>query len=514
VRSAVRRGAALVVVGFIGVLVAAVGVAGARNSPAAPAVSDQRQREITAAASEYGVPAPLLVALAGTLSGFGATTDPAVDGGHGLFRLADRTAGLDGRGGIADTRIAQVRALAGADPASRTLAAAAALTGAPAARVQDVPADSARAAAALLRSYARDATGGTLPTSLVGWYGAVARFATGDAMTGRAVADDVFVLLKTGMPATVVAGQRFSIAPRPDAAVPAAPGQAVTGECPATCRLVPAAGYRSGDRTGVRDVVVSTAPAGYTATIAAAQRASARWSPHYVVRASDGAVTQTVLLRDVAWDAGNPAVDADSVGIAVEANPSPAAYRSVAGLLRWLTGRGLTLDRQHVLGAGEVAGAPVTLQAGFDWGRVLTDAGAPLRAQAFRADRVVTVAAPGLVLRDAPNGAALPAQPAVGRSLAVAGSKAGWTQVWYGGRAAWFTDPGGTRTLPGDAQRVTPVAGGAPVRGTPGGAAEGTLAAGQAAVLLDPNAVGDYLAIGFGEHIGYVPATDVTLQLD
>jgi hypothetical protein len=58
------------------------------------------------------------------------------------------------------------------------------------------------------------------------------------------------------------------------------------------------------------------------------------------------------------------------------------------------------------------------------------------------------------------------------------------------------------------------VAGGAQVLGTPGGAAEGTLAAGQAAVLLDPNAVGDYLAIGFGDHIGYVPAAGVTLQLD
>lgn len=510
-RRTVRRGAALVVIGFLGLLVVAVGVAGARNAPAAS--PDQRQREIDAAATEFGVPAPLLVALAGSLSGFGATTDPAVDGGHGLFRLTDRAATLDGRGGGADTRGAQARGLAGKDPATGTLAAAAAKAGLPAARVRDVPADNARAAAALLRSYGLEATGGTLPTTLVGWYGAVARFATGEAMTGRAVADDVFALLRTGVPATVVGGQRFSVPAQPGAAVPASP-DVVTGECPASCRLVPAAGYQPADRTAVGQVVVSTAPAGYTATIAAAQRPSARWSPHYVVRAADGAVTQTVLLRDVAWDAGNPSVDADSVGIAVEADPGPAAYRSVAGLLKLLAGRGLSLDRQHVLGADEVAGAPVTLQAGFDWRRVLTLAGAPLKAEAFRADRVVTVAAPGLVLRDAPDGAVLPHQPAVGRSLAVAGTRAGWTQIWYGGRAAFFTDPAGTRTLPGDAQRITPVKAGVTVHGSAtGGAVEGILAAGQAAVLLDPEAVGDRLAIGFGDRIGYVAASDVALLL-
>jgi hypothetical protein len=333
-------------------------------------------------------------------------------------------------------------------------------------------------------------------------------------MTGRAAADDVFALLRSGLPATVVAGQRFSIPARADAAVPAGPGETVTGECPGACRLVPAAGYQPGDRTSVRRVVVSTAPAGYTATIAAGQRAGARWSAHYVVRAADGAVTQTVALRDVAWDAGNPTVDADSVGIAVEADPTPAAYASVARLLRYLAGRGLPLDRQHVLGADEVAGSPVGLQAGFDWARVLTSAGAPLTARAFRADRVAVVAAPGLVLRSAPDGAALPAQPAVGRALAVAGTTAGWTQVWYGGRAAYYSDPAGTRTLPGDVQLVTPVSGAVPVRAdADGGAVQGTLAPGQTAVLLDPDADGDSLAIGYGDRIGYVSSTAVTLRL-
>ena len=213
-RRAVRRAAVLVMVGLVGMLVAAVGVAAARNEPDpdGATVSDQRQREIAAAAAEFGVPAPLLVALSGALSGFGAGSDPAVDGGTGLFRLADGAAALDGRGG-ADSRGARVRAAAGADPATRTLTAAARLAGRSPAQVRDTPAEAARAAAALLRSYALEATGGTLPGSVVGWYGAVARFATGDAMTGRAVADDVYALLRRGVPATVVDGERFAVMP-------------------------------------------------------------------------------------------------------------------------------------------------------------------------------------------------------------------------------------------------------------------------------------------------------------
>jgi hypothetical protein len=515
VRRAVRRYAALFVVGIVAVVGVAAGVAGARNGtgPGGPAVSDQRQREITAAATEFGVPAPLLTALAWVLSG---GTAGSTDGGYGLFRLADRPAALDGRAG-ADPRGPLARRAAATDPAAAALPAAARLAAATTTQVRTDPAQNARAAAALLRAYAVEATGGKLPDRLVGWYGTVARFATGDAMTGRAVADDVFAVLRAGVRPTVVGGQRFAVPAQPAAALTTAPGAVVTGECPAamSCRLVPAAGYAPADRTAVRLAVLSTAPAGYTATIAAAQRASARWSPHYVVRAADGAVTQTVLLRDVAWHTGNPSVDAGAVSIAVEADPSPAAYRSVAALLRWLAGRGLPLDRQHVLGADEVAGAPVPLAAGFDWGRVLTAAGAPLTAAAFRADRVVVVAKPGLVLREAPGGAALASQPAVGRALPVAGSKPGWTSVWYGGRAAWFPAADTARTLPGDLPRVTPALRGAgvPVRGSAGGAQLGTLPAGQAAVLLDPEPVGDSLVIGYGDTVGYVRSTDVTLAL-
>jgi hypothetical protein len=506
VHRAVRRGAVLTVVGFVGMLVAAVGVAAARNGsqPAAPAVSDSRQQEITAAASEFGVPAPLLLALAGTLSGY----DPGTaDTGTGLFRLTEKAAALDGRGG-ADPRGERARAAAANDPAARTLITAAGLVDRSPAQVRDTPAEGARAAAALLRSYAVQATGGEVPSSVVGWYGAVARFATGDAMTGRAVADDVFARLRAGVAPTVVAGQRFSVPADPSATV-RAPGGTVTGEC--DCRLVPASGYTPADRETVDAVVVSTAPAGYTATIAAAQRASARWSAHYVVGAG-GAVTQTVLLRDAAWHTGDPALDARSVGITVEAGAGATAYASVGRLLRQLADRGLAVDRQHVLGADEVAGSPVGLR-GLDWAAVLKAAGAPLAAESFRADRVVTVAAPGLVLRDAPDGAALARQPAVGRQLAVAEKRGAWTAVRYGGRTAWFTDPAGARTLPGGAERVVPAAGRTTVAvlGQAGGTEIGRLQG--PTVLLDPDTTDGYLVVGWGDTIGYVLSDQVTLEL-
>jgi hypothetical protein len=529
VRRPVRRAAALVGVGVVGLLAVAVGGAGARpaeSRSAVPGVSGERQREITVAATEFGVPAPLLVALSAALTGWGTSTDPAVAGGHGLFRLADGPPGLDGRGtgGQPD---------AGEDPAAGSLADAAALLGQPAERVRDNPAENARGAAALLRRYAQEATGGPLPRTLVGWYGAVARYGTGDAMTGRAFADDVFALLRTGMAPEVVSSQRFSVPARRDAVLPPAPGtgRAAPAQCrvgPA-CRFVAAAGYTVADRTpaaATRLVVVTDAPAGYSATVAAAQRASARWSPHYLVRARDGALTQLVRLEDIAWHAGNPTVNAGSVGIAVEmgpAGPTPAAYRSVSRLLGWLAGRGLTLDRAHVLGGGEVPGAPLRLDPAWDWGRVLAAAGAPLRAGAYRADRVVTVAAPGALLCEAPaeDAAVLPGQPAVGRSLAVAERRGEWTAVWYGGRQAWLRDPAGRLTLPGDAERITPVPGrpAVPVFGSVAGPEPAPLPArmlaGQAYVLLDAAALraptGAYLTVGFGDRIGFVRADDVAL---
>nr|ASV47109.1 N-acetylmuramoyl-L-alanine amidase [uncultured bacterium] len=521
--------AALVAVGIVGVLVVS-GAAGARpvERQAVPAVSDERQREIAAAAAEFGVPEPLLVAVSAALTGWGASTDPAVDGGHGLFRLADGPSALDGHG-------AGPRPVAGRDPATGTLAAAAGLLHRPVARVRDNPADNARGAAALLRRYAREATGG-LPPTLTGWYGAVARYGTGDAMTGRAFADDVFALLRTGAPPVVVSSQRFSLPPRPDAVLPAAPGTGrgpagPPAQCPAglSCRFVPAAGYDPADRApaaAASAVVVTDAPAGYPATVVATQRASARWSPHYVVRAADGAVTQTVRLEDVAWHSGDPALNAGSVGIAVERGPSgptPAAYRSVSRLLRWLAARGLPLDREHVLGGGELPGAPLRLDPAWDWAGVLAAAGAPLRARAFRAERVVTVAAPGLLLREAPaeDAAVLPGQPTVGRSLAVAERRGEWTAVWYGGRAAWFRDPAGRLTLPGDAERVTPVPGraAAPLFRAVGGRAPVPLSAGmpagQAYVLLDAAGLrtptGTWLVVGFADRVAFVRAADVAL---
>ena len=452
-------------------------------------------------------------------------------GGHGLFRLTDGPSRLDGRGTGAGTRPAT------GDPASGTLAEAAALLHRSVDRVRDAPVDNARGAAALLRRYAVEASGGPLPRTLANWYGAVARYGTGDAMTGRAFADDVFALLRAGAPPSVVSSQRFSLPARPDAALPPAPGTgrgpagAPAAQCPAglSCRFVPTAAYTAAERApaaALRTVVVTDTPAGYPATVAAAQRASSRWSPHYVVRARDGAMTQTVRLEDVAWHAGNPSVNAGSVGIAVEpgpGGPTPAAYRSVSRLLRWLAGRGLALDRAHVLGGGEVAGAPLRLDPAWDWARVLAGAGAPLRAGAYRADRVLTVAAPGALLRSAPaeDAAPLPGQPAVGRSLAVAERRGDWTAVWYGGRLAWLRDPAGTLTLPGDGERVTPVPGRAavPVLGGVAGPAPVALPepmrAGQVYVLLDATAVraptGAYLAIGFGDRIGFVRAEDVAL---
>lgn len=591
-RGTARRLVALVAAGCVAALVVGISVAAAgpaRRRQAA--VSDLRERQFAAAAVEFKVPADVLLAVSYALTGW-APGDSA--GGFGPMHLTDADAAgwaaeLAGRGRSAVPASAPA-ALATA-PELHTLPAAARLIGQPADRLRTDPAQNIRGGAALLARYATEATGGTLPTTVLGWYGALARYGTGDAMAGRAFADDVLGLLRTGVPATVVGGQAYRIASRPGVAAPAGQripagfGAADAADCPSglNCRFVPAAyaatgapagaatgaadpsGYgnydpanRPADGNEVRYLVIGDAGGSYDAAIAAAQQPTSGRSAHYVIRSADGAVSQLVRTQDIAWHAGNWTVNTASIGIEVESQPgdgargySDAAYRSAARLTRWLATRyGIALDRQHILGRDEVPGAVAdgqstrrgNLGTRWDWTKFLALAGAPIQPQAWRADRVVTIARGGaaIALRtepraDAPlltgsagaTGLAGPAAGArsaaastraddwsgkvsAGQSYAVADRRDEWVAIWYGGRKAWFADPGNRLTTPGDGALVTPATGNsvpvyAQLAAEPGAYPAGIpagrlvplatrLPAGQAYVVTEPVPGQDYYA--------------------
>jgi N-acetyl-anhydromuramyl-L-alanine amidase AmpD len=218
-----------------------------------------------------------------------------------------------------------------------------------------------------------------------------------------------------------------------DASAPASSGSQhlrnakLTGaECPngLACRVMPAAyqqnsadpgdygnydlATRPDDGLAIRFVVIHDTEYGYDPTIALFQNPLAYVSSHYVLRSSDGQVTQMVPTQNVAWHAGNWWVNSHAIGIenegfATEGNTwyTEHLYRSLARLTRYLADRyGIPLDREHIIGHDQVPGPTAFFQPGmhwdpgpyFDWAHLMALAGAPINPSGGdRTGRIVTI---------------------------------------------------------------------------------------------------------------------------
>jgi len=525
-----RRIAVAVVIALA--LLVSSGIAGARGQRHAPtAPPSPRQQQFTAAAHEFGVPEPLLLALSYALTRWEAGAgQPDAAGGFGPMHLTF----ADGRSYAANvvstargalTDVLNLDAIAraiDADPARHTLEAAATLVHVPPGQVSRDPRQNIRAGAALLASYA----GTPRPTSLNDWRDAVAKFLGGGASTpvAQQLTDSVYDVLRSGARRTTSDGQWMSLAARPDASAGAE--RTAGAQCPAalSCQFVQAAGYDKGGRRAdqVRYVVLGTAGSTYEQAAARMADPASATSSHYLVRGSDGQVTQLVRTADVAWYAGNLTLNQQSVSIAldtVRSTYSEQTYASTAALVRYLAAAyRIPLDRQHILGRDELpstapqawpdATPPPAADPGafWDWGHLFSLLGAPLAGPtddfghtvafvpAFGANTqpAQSCAALGLdcadigspavnfvPLRTAPSDTApLLSDPALhpdgqpgstdladtgdkavaGQVFAVAGRQGAWTAIWYGGQRAWFRDGGGV-TRQVRAPLVTPAAG-------------------------------------------------------
>lgn len=111
----------------------------------------------------------------------------------------------------------------------------------------------------------------------------------------------------------------------------------------------------------ITTIVIHTTDGSYSGTLSWFRNPAAQASAHYVVRSSDGEITQMVREKDEAWHAGNGAVNNASVGIEHEAFTSncswysDAMYRSSAQLVAYLATKYLIpVDRTHIIGHNEV----------------------------------------------------------------------------------------------------------------------------------------------------------------
>jgi N-acetyl-anhydromuramyl-L-alanine amidase AmpD len=145
-----------------------------------------------------------------------------------------------------------------------------------------------------------------------------------------------------------------------DAAARAA-GRDYTG-----ARWVPAnpKNFQRADRpftSPITRIVIHTTEGPYAAAIRTFSHAGGNASADYVIRSSDGAITEMVRETDIAWHSGNRQYNATSIGIEHEAFVhdcswyTNAMYRSSARLVAHLTRKyGIPIDRTHIIGHYQV----------------------------------------------------------------------------------------------------------------------------------------------------------------
>lgn len=417
------------------------------------------------------------------------------------------------------------------DPRLHTLDKAAELIDGSTDSVKNDTGESIRAGAALLAEYQRQATG-ELPGDPGHWYPAVARFSESPDKKGADLfAKRVFESIKTGERELTADGQLVTLTADPSvepvkpsnvplAATFASTTAVPTPECPSglNCNYIPAEVPSTGQRNytladrpangfGIRQIVVHDTEGSYDGTIAAFQSSAARGSAHYLIRASDGLVTQMVENKNLAWHAGNWTVNMHAIGLEHEGYAIKAGswytepqYESSAALVKFLAAKyGIPLDREHIIGHDEVPGQLDAKVAGmhwdagpfWDWNHYMSLLGAPTGAGGagglLKAGQLVRVVPPFTTANQPTityNGSTVAKQPAnfgylyttastatpikdpyipnvlwsdgpnwgnkvlAGGTYVVAEAQYNWTAIWYGGQKAWFYNPGGQYTAP------------------------------------------------------------------
>ncbi|MFI7395246.1 N-acetylmuramoyl-L-alanine amidase [Streptomyces tendae] len=413
------------------------------------------------------------------------------------------------------------------DPRLHTLDEAAGLIDTSAEKVRSDTGESIRAGAALLAQYQKDATG-SLPADPGAWYPAVARASQAtDTKGAQLFAQRVFESVRTGERRVTADGQSLSLpadpAVRPKKTTDlelAAASAAPAPECPSglNCDFRPAAYKQNGgiDDWGnynvasrptagheITSIVIHDTEGSYSSALGVFQNSLSYASAHYLIRASDGLVTQLVQNKDEAWHAANKTLNMHSIGIEHEGYAikdgswyTEPQYESSAALVKYLAGKyDIPLDREHVLGHDEVPGVldgNVKSQHWdpgpfWDWNHYMDLLGAPTGAEGpggpYKAGQVIRVVPPFTTANQPKitnGGSSVPKQPAnfsylysspstssatltdpylgsqtwtegwnwgnkvlAGGEFVVAEARQDWTAIWYGGKKAWFPNRGG-----------------------------------------------------------------------
>jgi N-acetyl-anhydromuramyl-L-alanine amidase AmpD len=315
------------------------------------------------AADEFRIPRDLLVTIAYAETHFdGHNGNPSQDNGFGVMHLVE-------------------------NPRTQTLEAAAKLTGVPAELLKRDMTENIRGGAALLRAYA-DEQGLKNPLDVADWYQVVARYSNApDMVVARLYADEVIKLLNSGFSAVSPQGEVITVTAKEvelrrgeyEQVIPLTSPDHATNAMdygPALWAPADPGNYTVSSRESafpINYVVIHTTQGSYAGTINWFQNPASNVSAHYVIRSSDGQITQMVREKDIAFHAGNWTYNTQSIGIEHEGfvdDPSwytDPMYRASAALTRNICLKyGIPMTRSRIIGHFEVPGATHT-DPGPNW---------------------------------------------------------------------------------------------------------------------------------------------------
>lgn len=382
------------VVFFVGILFGFISV------PIASAQTTQNNQMtyFTSASKEFYVPLNILLALSYNESRWKSHVGMSSDGGYGVMDLRTYPGKIvSGRDGSTITPPKQPASFYTLDQAAQLLNESPDII-----KMSDQ--ENIRGAAAILAQEAKKLNGGTLPTNVNDWYSAIAAYSGAtDPTTASTFANDVYNTMTTGASSddkTINLPASPNIQPNKSTlsalGLKAAPKTNLPGqnpECPPglNCRFV-AAAYAQDDPNDpgnygnfdyahrptdmqIRYIYIHDTEGSYDSTISYFQNPLTYVSVHYVIRSSDGAITQMVPNEDVAWGIANWNMNMHGINIEHEGFAAQGAtwyteamYQSSAKLVRWLaTKYNIPLDRQHILGHDNVMYGPAAGQAAQHW---------------------------------------------------------------------------------------------------------------------------------------------------
>lgn len=312
------------------------------------------EQAFASAAKEFGVPVEILKTIAYSETRFdGHNGEPSQSNGYGLMHLADNNE-------------------------NQTLNRASAILGVPANVLKRDDYQNIRGAAAILREMASEEfTDKADFARTEAWYPVVARYShAADVTMAKFYADEIYRLLNSGYSATTPNGEEIivvavEIEPRrgryenvPSLEETLENSVESTDYGPAIWNPAYSGNYTVASRPSsstISYVIIHTAQGSYSGTINWFKNSSSNVSAHYVIRSSDGQITQMVREKDVAYHVRS--YNSSSVGIEHEGyvdNPSwytDAMYRASAALTRNICQKyGLALTRTHVKGHNEMPG--------------------------------------------------------------------------------------------------------------------------------------------------------------